>query len=84
MGGGWQTFGGIATIALLGVVMAIPPKQQVINVEQLRFPTGVAAAETWCRGCLARHHRCAAGLQTHGGVARVVRLGEALVVLGWS
>lgn len=45
-GGGWLTFGRIATIALLGVVMAIPTKQQVINFEQLRFPTGVAAAET--------------------------------------
>jgi OPT family oligopeptide transporter len=26
--------------------MAIPMKQQLINIEQLRFPTGVAAAET--------------------------------------
>ncbi len=44
--GGWQMFGWISAIALLGVVMAIPMKQQMINVEQLRFPTGVAAAET--------------------------------------
>ena len=43
---GWQMFFWIASIAMLGVVMAIPMKQQMINVEQLRFPTGVAAAET--------------------------------------
>ena len=43
---GWQMFFWIASIGLLGVVMAIPMKQQMINVEQLRFPTGVATAET--------------------------------------
>lgn len=42
----WQMFFWIAGIALLGVVMSIPMKQQMINVEQLRFPSGVAAAET--------------------------------------
>ncbi len=43
---GWQMFFWITTIALLGVVMAIPMKQQMIDIEQLRFPSGVAAAET--------------------------------------
>lgn len=43
---GWQMFFWISTIAMLGVVMAIPLKQQLIDVEQLRFPTGLAAAET--------------------------------------
>lgn len=33
-------------LALLGVFMAIPMKRQMINIEQLRFPSGVAAAET--------------------------------------
>lgn len=33
-------------LAILGVTMAIPMKRQMINVEQLRFPSGVAAAET--------------------------------------
>jgi uncharacterized oligopeptide transporter (OPT) family protein len=33
-------------IAVLGVTMAIPMKRQMINVEQLRFPSGIAAAET--------------------------------------
>jgi OPT family oligopeptide transporter len=38
---GWVFF-----LAVLGVTMAIPMKRQMINVEQLRFPSGVAAAET--------------------------------------
>lgn len=33
-------------LALLGVFMAIPMKRQMINLEQLRFPSGIAAAET--------------------------------------
>src|SRR5499426_2743485 len=33
-------------IAMLGVTMAIPIKRQMINIEQLRFPSGIAAAET--------------------------------------
>jgi putative OPT family oligopeptide transporter len=33
-------------IAVLGVTMAIPMKRQMINIEQLPFPSGLAAAET--------------------------------------
>ncbi|MBK7141711.1 MAG: OPT/YSL family transporter [bacterium] len=33
-------------IAILGVTMAVPMKRQMINLEQLRFPSGIAAAET--------------------------------------
>jgi uncharacterized oligopeptide transporter (OPT) family protein len=33
-------------LSVLGVTMAIPMKRQMINIEQLRFPSGVAAAET--------------------------------------
>ncbi|PIS47656.1 MAG: peptide transporter [Elusimicrobia bacterium CG08_land_8_20_14_0_20_51_18] len=33
-------------LAALGVFIAIPMKRQMINVEQLRFPSGIAAAET--------------------------------------
>jgi uncharacterized oligopeptide transporter (OPT) family protein len=43
---GWSMFAWIGAIAFLGVVTAIPMKQQMIDVEQLRFPSGVAAAET--------------------------------------
>lgn len=32
--------------AALGVFLAIPMKRQMINIEQLRFPSGIAAAET--------------------------------------
>lgn len=32
--------------AMLGVFLAIPLKRQMINIEQLPFPTGIAAAET--------------------------------------
>jgi OPT family oligopeptide transporter len=33
-------------IAVLGVTMAIPMKREMINIAQLRFPSGIAAAET--------------------------------------
>lgn len=33
-------------LAVLGVTMAVPMKRQMINSEQLRFPSGIAAAET--------------------------------------
>jgi OPT family oligopeptide transporter len=36
----------IGAIAFLGVFVAIPLKRQLINIEELRFPTGVASAET--------------------------------------
>jgi putative OPT family oligopeptide transporter len=35
-----------ACLALLGVSIAVPMKRQMINREQLAFPSGVAAAET--------------------------------------
>ena len=38
---GWVFF-----LAILGVTMAVPMKRQMINIEQLRFPSGIAAAET--------------------------------------
>src|SRR5262249_32598851 len=46
-------------IAVLGVTMAIPMKQQMINIEQLRFPSGIAAAET----LRALHAESAQGLR---------------------
>ena len=39
-------FAWVFFLAVLGVTMAIPMKRQMINIEQLRFPSGVAAAET--------------------------------------
>ena len=43
-------------IAVLGVTMAIPMKRQMINIEQLRFPSGIAAAET-CARCMPKARR---------------------------
>lgn len=40
------TLAWVGLLGILGVTMAIPMKRQMINVEQLRFPTGIATAET--------------------------------------
>jgi uncharacterized oligopeptide transporter (OPT) family protein len=40
------TLGIVFFVAVLGVTMAIPMKRQMINHEQLRFPSGTATAET--------------------------------------
>jgi uncharacterized oligopeptide transporter (OPT) family protein len=42
----WTLMGWTFFLALLGVMLAIPMKRQMINIEQLRFPSGVAAATT--------------------------------------
>ncbi|HEY3862595.1 MAG TPA: OPT family oligopeptide transporter [Verrucomicrobiae bacterium] len=59
----------IFLLAVLGVTMAIPMKRQMINIEQLRFPSGVAAAETLRalhsqgpKGTRAARALCAAGV----------------------
>jgi len=36
----------LSAVSMLGCFMAIPMKRQMINVEQLKFPSGIAAAET--------------------------------------
>jgi uncharacterized oligopeptide transporter (OPT) family protein len=60
-------------LAVLGVTMAVPMKRQMINIEQLRFPSGVAAAETL--RALHSHGekgmRAAKGLGIAGGIAAV-------------
>jgi uncharacterized oligopeptide transporter (OPT) family protein len=55
-------------LAVLGVTMAVPMKRQMINVEQLRFPSGVAAAETL------------RALHSHG--AKGMRAAKALGIAG--
>ncbi len=42
----WTLFFWNVALAILGVVIAVPMKRQMINVEQLKFPSGTAAAET--------------------------------------
>ncbi|MGQ0633201.1 MAG: OPT family oligopeptide transporter [Planctomycetaceae bacterium] len=41
-----ETMAWIAAISFLGVFMAIPLKRQLINIDQLPFPSGIATAET--------------------------------------
>ncbi len=55
-------------LAILGVTMAVPMKRQMINIEQLRFPSGVAAAETL------------RALHSHGG--KGMRAAKALGIAG--
>jgi uncharacterized oligopeptide transporter (OPT) family protein len=40
------TMGLVFSLAMLGVFMAIPMKRNMVNIEQLPFPSGTAAAET--------------------------------------
>jgi uncharacterized oligopeptide transporter (OPT) family protein len=42
----WQLVLFLLGISALGVVVAVPLKRNMINAEQLRFPTGVVCAET--------------------------------------
>lgn len=42
----WVVVAMVFLTAALGVFLAIPMKRQMINVEQLAFPSGIAAAET--------------------------------------
>ena len=55
-------------LAVMGVTMAIPMKRQMINIEQLRFPSGIAAAETL------------RALHSHG--AKAARAAKALGIAG--
>lgn len=62
------TFAWVFFLAILGVTMAVPMKKQMINIEQLRFPSGVAAAETL------------RALHSHGG--KGMRAARALGIAG--
>lgn len=62
------TFAWVFFLAILGVTMAVPMKKQMINIEQLRFPSGVAAAETL------------RALHSHGG--KGMRAAKALGIAG--
>ncbi len=44
--GMWVLMAWILVISWLGVFLAVPAKRQMINIEQLRFPSGIAAATT--------------------------------------
>jgi OPT family oligopeptide transporter len=65
-------------IAVLGITMAIPMKRQMINIEQLRFPSGIACAETlkilYSQG--QKGARAAKALIVSGIVAGVLKFWE--------
>jgi uncharacterized oligopeptide transporter (OPT) family protein len=42
----WEIGLWLAALSMLGVFMAIPLKRQLINIDQLPFPAGIATAET--------------------------------------
>jgi uncharacterized oligopeptide transporter (OPT) family protein len=70
-------------LAVLGVTLAIPMKRQMINIEQLKFPSGIAAAETLksLHGTGEGATRSAASLGVAaalGGLIAIVR-----DILGW-
>jgi OPT family oligopeptide transporter len=44
--GMWVLLVWMILISWLGVFLAVPAKRQMINIEQLRFPSGIAAATT--------------------------------------
>lgn len=60
-------------IAVLGVTMAIPMKRQMVNIEQLKFPSGIAAAETLraLHASSSQGMRAAKALGLAGAVAAV-------------
>lgn len=79
-------------LAVLGVTMAIPMKRQMVNIEQLAFPSGLAAAETlralYATGATGARSAMALGIS--GLLAAVVQfwkdgmhfIGEAAAALG--
>jgi OPT family oligopeptide transporter len=42
----WTLLAWTILLAVLGVFLAVPMKRQMINIEQLPFPSGIAAAQT--------------------------------------
>lgn len=42
----WEIMLWLSAVSFLGVFMAIPLKRQLINIDQLPFPSGIATAET--------------------------------------
>jgi uncharacterized oligopeptide transporter (OPT) family protein len=75
--------------AALGVFLAIPMKRQMINHEQLRFPTGIATAETLrslysksgesLKQALVADHRAGRG-RGHRHAAHLQRTGGAVEI----
>lgn len=84
---GWQVLLPFVFLtAALGVFVAIPMKRQMINIEQLKFPSGIAAAETlrslYSHGAEAMQKAYALiGSLFAGMLVAFFRTGEGM--LGW-
>ncbi|MFO0626981.1 MAG: OPT family oligopeptide transporter [Polyangiales bacterium] len=73
----------VLLVALLGVFLAIPMKRQMINQEQLPFPSGIAAAETlrslYAKGAESvQKARALIGALLTGGVVGMLRSMEKI------
>ncbi len=64
--------------ALLGVFLAVPMKRQMINVEQLPFPSGIAAAET----LRSLHGACVEAVQQAYALVAALAGGAVVGLLG--
>ena len=42
----WEMMSWLGAVSVLGVFMAVPLKRQLINIDKLPFPSGIATAET--------------------------------------
>jgi OPT family oligopeptide transporter len=67
----------LTSVAFIGVCFAIPLKRQMINVENLKFPTGIAAAET----TLALHGEGEGGAQKPKALFGATAAGGLLCLL---
>jgi OPT family oligopeptide transporter len=86
----WQTLVPFVFLtAALGVFLAVPFKRQMVNHEQLVFPTGVAAAET--TRSLYAHGDAAArkarvllyAIGVGAAIGLIIKAGDTLTALGW-
>ncbi|HET6439660.1 MAG TPA: OPT family oligopeptide transporter [Anaeromyxobacter sp.] len=73
----WSVAGLVLGTGLLGVFLAVPMKRTMINIEQLPFPSGTAAAET----LRSLHGRGAEARKKARGLFWAMGLGAALAWL---
>ncbi len=64
--------------ALIGVFLAVPMKRQMINVERLPFPSGIAAAET----LMSLHGQCLEAVQQAYALVAALVGGAVVGLLG--
>lgn len=86
----WEMMAWLGAVSVLGVFMAIPLKRQMINIDQLPFPTGIATAETLkgMHGAGAgaiRKARALGGMALVGAAVKVWQDGPAILsgLLTW-